>query len=169
MSTQPNEGGIAALSEAQVEALGGWQEVTTWLGWLKDKREFVAPLLKGYEEFMAAVTWRSRLAAIGGVMDAMGVVIDSAPDAVSVFVASSLSDGDESEFVVSVLADCQTQFEAMGINWGDLITKLPQFIGYIQVVAELLKRFRPPAGMMAAAVVIPPIHGLVYRPFSLAA
>jgi hypothetical protein len=37
------------------------------------------------------------------------------------------------------------------------------------VVAELLKRFRPPAGMMAAAVVIPPIHGLVYRPFSRAA
>jgi hypothetical protein len=45
-------------------------------------------------------------------------MIDSAPDAVSAFVASSLSEGDESEFVVSVLADCQTQFEAMGINWG---------------------------------------------------
>jgi hypothetical protein len=169
MSTQPNEDGIAALSEAQVEALGGWQEVTTWLGWLKEKREYVPTLLKGYQDFLSATDWRSRLAAIGGVMDGIGLIIGTAPDAVSTFVASNLSEGDESEFVVTTLAQCQASFESLGINWADFITKLPQFIGYIQVVAELLKRFRAPAGMMAAAVVIPPIHGLVYQPFSRAA
>jgi hypothetical protein len=120
MSTQPNEDGIAALSEAQVEALGGWQEVTTWLGWLKDKREYVPTLLKGYQDFLSATDWRSRLAAIGGVMDGIGLIIGTAPDAVSAFVASSLSEGDESEFVVSVLAECQAQFESQWASTGGI-------------------------------------------------
>lgn len=169
MSTQPNADGIEALSEAQVLALGGWQEVATWLKWFRDKREFLGPIMKAYEEFFAATTWSARLAAVGRLMDAITAIIDTAPTEVDHWVASSLADGDESEFVATLLAECRADFEALGINWGGLITKLPQLITYVQVVAELIKRFRAPAAAFSAAVVIPPIHGLVYRPFSIAA
>ncbi len=169
MSTQPDGDTVRALSEDQIQALGGPAELFTWLRWLREKREFVAPLLKGFEEFAAATTWRGRLAAVGGLMDGIGAIIETAPTEISHGILSELEGADQAVFMAEMLTAYQAEFEALKINWGGLLEKLPQVIGYVQLVAELLKRFKAPAGMLSAAVVIPPVHGLVYRPFATAA
>lgn len=169
MSTKPDENTIHALSEAQVQALGGWGDVLTWLRWLREKREFIKPIMDAFDDFTKATTWDDRLAAIGRLMDALGALIATAPTAVSNAVSSILAaeDAEGDEWIAGQFSVAAAEFQAAGIDWPGLIGRLPQLIAFIQAVAEIVRRFRAPA--VAAAVVVPPIHGLVYRQFPRAA
>lgn len=158
---------LSALSESQIQALGGLGELRTWLDWLRGKKEFLVPFVKGFEEFAAATNWRGRLGALGGVMDAMGPVFEDAPSQLST-VALSLnhaSDEDATESTVRALEALKLDAAAFGIPWGNLVGKLPQLISFIQLITELLNRFKSPAGVSALS--IDDIHGLRYRPFTM--
>lgn len=168
MSTQADGNTITALSEAQIIALGGLGDVLTWLAWLRKYKEFVRPLMAAFEDFVRATDWRSRLAAVGHLIDAVGAMLAETPTEVNPAIAQGLAD-DEVSAVAGVFEAYGEEFAAMGINWADLVTKLPQLIAFLQMAGEMVRRFRAPAKSMAAAVVVPPIHGLVYRPFGTAA
>lgn len=158
---------LSALSESQIQALGGLGELRTWLDWLRGKKEFLVPFVKGFEEFAAATNWRGRLGALGGVMDAMGPVFEDSPSQLST-VALSLdhaSDEDATESTVRALEALKLDAAAFGIPWGNLVGKLPQLISFIQLITELLNRFKSPAGVSALS--IDDVHGLRYRPFTM--
>ena len=177
MSTQADDNTISVLSEAQVLALGGWGDVLTWLRWLREKKEFVKPIMDAFDAFTRATDWRSRLAAVGQLIDSIGAVIGTAPTrAQSAVLAMMIVEDDDgpdeaelSEFIAQELSASAADFQASAINWPGLVGKLPQLLAFLQMVAELVKRFRGPEGAIAAAVVVPPIHGLVYTPFRQAA
>ena len=153
------------LSAEQVQALGGWPDILTWLKFLRTHKEFIKPIMSAFEDFSNATTWRARLAAIGHLIDAIAAILDKAPTAASAWASEAW----EASALEAEFSALRAEFEAMGIDWVTLIGKLPQLIAFIQVAAEMVKRFRAPAGAMSAAVVVPPIHGLVYRPFATAA
>lgn len=156
------------LSAEQVQALGGWPDILTWLKFLRTHKEFIKPIMSAFEDFSNATTWRARLAAIGHLMDAIQAVLGGAPIEADAAILSALEAGDASALMAEFSAYGE-EFAALGIDWPGLVTKLPQLLAFLQMVAELIGRFRPPASAMSAAVVVPPIHGLVYRPFSNAA
>lgn len=161
---------ISALSESQVLAIGGWTDALTFLRWLRSKKEFIKAITGAFDEFTRSTTWGDRLAIVGRLLDSLLPVLGTIPTESDVVVISALQSGeDDNAFIAHELEVSQQEFEALGINWGGLVEKLPQIMAFLQFVGGLVTKFKGPQGAVTASVVVPPIHGLVYTPFAAAA